>query len=80
MSAMRYVGNGSFLIGVPARDLSAEEAGRYAETIADSGLYEPMVEPVAAVRAAASAAPTEQAETGEGQTDGAVGRKRGKGE
>lgn len=41
MSAMRYVGGGSFLIGVPARDLTAEEAERYRDAIAGSPLYEP---------------------------------------
>ena len=30
---MRYLGSGEFISGVPARDLSAEEAGRYAAVI-----------------------------------------------
>lgn len=47
MSAMRYVGGGSFLIGVPARDLTAEEAERYRDVIAGSPLYEPASGPPA---------------------------------
>jgi hypothetical protein len=38
---MRYVGGGSFYIGVPARDLTAEEAERYREVLVGSPLYEP---------------------------------------
>lgn len=30
---MQYLGSGEFISGVPARDLSAEEAGRYAAVI-----------------------------------------------
>ena len=33
---MRYVGDGSHIHGIPARNLSAEEAGRYRETILES--------------------------------------------
>ena len=43
MSAMKYVGDGSFIVGVPARDLSADEAERLAEMIAGSPLYGPVV-------------------------------------
>ena len=39
---MRYVGGGSFLIGVPARDLTADEAELYRDAIAGSPLYEPI--------------------------------------
>lgn len=42
MGAMRYVGDGAFFVGVPARDLTAEEAERYGEIIAGSSLYEPV--------------------------------------
>lgn len=42
MSAMRYVGGGAFLIGVPARDLTADEAELYRALITDSPLYEPI--------------------------------------
>ena len=42
MSAMRYIGGGSFLIGVPARDLTADEAELYRDMIAGSSLYEPI--------------------------------------
>ena len=42
MSEMRYVGGGAFLIGVPARDLTADEAELYRALIADSPLYEPI--------------------------------------
>jgi hypothetical protein len=42
-SALRYTGNGTFLPGVPARDLSADEAELYdyARLIA-SGIYQPI--------------------------------------
>lgn len=42
MSAMHYVGKGSFFVGVPARDLTAEEAEQYADIIVGSNLYEPV--------------------------------------
>ncbi len=34
MSGLKYIGGGAWLPGVPARDLSAEEAKEYAEIIA----------------------------------------------
>ena len=34
MSALKYIGGGAYIIGVPARDLSADEAQRYEGTIA----------------------------------------------
>ncbi len=38
---LKYVGKGSFLVGVPARDLSASEAKKYGESkLLNSGLYE----------------------------------------
>ena len=40
--AMRYVSDGGFIIGVPARDLSAAEAREFRKLIADSTLYEPI--------------------------------------
>lgn len=42
MSAMRYVGGGSFYIGIPARDLTAEEAEQHRDVLAGSPLYEPL--------------------------------------
>jgi hypothetical protein len=42
---MRYVGGGSFFIGVPARDLTAEEAAQHWGVIAGSALYEPVETP-----------------------------------
>lgn len=42
MSAMRYVGGGSFYIGIPARDLTAEEAERHRDVLEGSPLYEPV--------------------------------------
>ena len=33
-SGLRYVGDGEYIFGVPARDLSAEEAATYAPMIA----------------------------------------------
>lgn len=73
MSAMRYVGNGAFHIGVPARDLTAEEAELHSEIIAGSPLYEAITE--AGTEAAAPA----QDEQPAGEA-AAVGRKRSKGE
>jgi len=42
MSALKYIGGGAYIIGVPARDLSADEAQRYEGTIAmyAPGIYE----------------------------------------
>jgi len=38
--ALRYVGEGRAIIGVPARDLSADEAAQYDQaTLLASGLY-----------------------------------------
>ena len=38
--AMRYVGNGNAMIGIPARDLTQEEVNKYGETVLlYSGLY-----------------------------------------
>jgi predicted flap endonuclease-1-like 5' DNA nuclease len=41
MTNLKYVGDGAWIPGVPARDLTAEEAQRYAERIAvyPPGLY-----------------------------------------
>lgn len=37
---LKYIGNGSQLVGVPTRDLSAEEVKRYGKKILlESGLY-----------------------------------------
>lgn len=78
MSAMKYVGDGSFIVGVPARDLSADEAERLAEMIAGSPLYEPVVEAQAAPAAASTAAPAETAQEGGGAE--AVGARKRKGD
>lgn len=38
--AYKYIGNGAFIPGVPARDLTDEEVRKHGEkTIKDSGLY-----------------------------------------
>jgi hypothetical protein len=38
---MKYIGNGAFIPGIPARDLSDEEVKEYGrKTLLDSGLYE----------------------------------------
>jgi len=38
---LKYVGKGSFLVGVPARDLSASEAKRFGiERLLNSNLYQ----------------------------------------
>lgn len=38
---MKYIGNGDFIPGIPARDLSDEEVKEYSrKTLLDSGLYE----------------------------------------
>lgn len=38
---MKYVGKGAWLPGIPARDLSDDEAQRFGEKrLLDSGLYE----------------------------------------
>lgn len=71
MSAMRYVGNGAFHIGVPARDLTAEEADQYSEIITGSPLYE------AATEQATAEQGLDEQPAGEAA---AVSRKRGKGE
>ena len=37
---MKYIGNGNFLIGIPARDLSADEVKRLGkDRLEKSGLY-----------------------------------------
>ena len=37
---LKYIGNGSFLAGVPARDLSVAEVKQYGKKrLLDSGLY-----------------------------------------
>lgn len=41
ITPLRYVGGGAFIIGVPARDLTAAEARHYRKLIGDSPLYEP---------------------------------------
>jgi hypothetical protein len=46
---LRYIGRGSFLIGVPARDLSAEEAAQHDRArLLESGLYEEIAAPAKA--------------------------------
>jgi hypothetical protein len=39
---LRYVGAGSFYFGVPARDLTAEEAEQHREIVENSPLYAPL--------------------------------------
>lgn len=55
MSGMKYIGGGAWIPGVPARDLTAEEASTHADAIAATEaaghkLYEP-VTPTAKLRA-----------------------------
>lgn len=72
MSAMNYVGNGSFFIGVPARNLTADEAEQYADIIAGSPLYEPVAAQGAPVAQATEAVQGEAA-----STEGAGKRRKG---
>lgn len=45
MNGLKYVGKGAFLVGVPARDLSAEEAKKYGvKRLLASGLYKRQAE------------------------------------
>lgn len=39
---MKYIGNGAFVPGIPARDLSADEVKQYGgeKALAETGLYE----------------------------------------
>ncbi len=38
--ALKYIGDGSFLVGIPARDLTSDEVKTYNEKLLlDSGLY-----------------------------------------
>ncbi len=55
----RFVGDGSrFIPGVPARDLTPEEADRFADAIRGSDLYQP--------EAASASAATEKADDSKG--------------
>ena len=62
MSAMHYVGDGSFYVGVPARDLTEAEAEQYREVIEGSPLYVP-AQPNE--QAAGVPAPTDDSSEGE---------------
>lgn len=43
ITALRYTGNGTFLPGVPARDLTADEAREYDYMrLIQSGIYQPI--------------------------------------
>lgn len=70
MSAMRYLGDGSFYIGVPARDLTAEEAALHGDVIAGSPLYEAVTAPEAAQADAQAGA------EGDEQAGETTGRRR----
>ena len=76
MSAKTYEGDGSFFVGVPARDLTAAEAALYASIITGSSLYadvqgqgapapqaapEPEAAPTGAPTGAPAGAPSESA-------------------
>jgi hypothetical protein len=54
MAAMKYVGDGRWLVGVPARDLSSDELARLPDRIRvrikKSGLYEPARAPKEAAK------------------------------
>lgn len=53
---LKYIGNGDYIHGVPARDLSAAEARQHKDTIAaaeeatGTRLYEPVAEKKAATK------------------------------
>ena len=65
MAKLKYKGGG-FLVGVPSRDLSAEEVKRYGtDWLILSGLYEEYPKPVQRVKYIEP----EPVETGEGQED-----------
>ena len=37
---LKYIGNGAFIAGIPARDLTADEVKQFGkQTLIDSGLY-----------------------------------------
>lgn len=65
MSAMHYVGGGSFYIGVPARDLTAEEAALYSEVVAESPLYTPAPAEQPVEQPAPQSAPADESSEGE---------------
>lgn len=78
MTEMTYVGGGAFFFGVPARNLTEEEAEEYAEIIGGSPLYEPVVAPEeapapgsapapASAPARASSTPAQRASAPEGE-------------
>ncbi len=59
--ALRYVGDGAYIHGVPARDLSPDEAARYADQIAsaEAATHATLYEPVAEEPAEQPASPSE---------------------
>ena len=65
--AMRYLG-GAFIHGVPARDLTADEAAQYGALIADqeavthTPMYEPVQQPAQAPKSKQAAATAAQEE------------------
>lgn len=58
MTALRYVGDGAYIHGVPARDLTEEEAAQFGalireqEQAAHMTLYEPVAQPAVSKRSA----------------------------
>jgi len=45
MAKLKYIGKGTFLVGVPSRDLTAEEVKKFdADWLLASGLYEAPVQ------------------------------------
>jgi hypothetical protein len=71
--SLRYVGDGAFIIGVPARDLTAAETRKYRPLIGDSPLYEPAEEATedAAGDAPTASAPVDDAKAGKTGKEGA---------
>jgi hypothetical protein len=61
MTALRYVGDGAYIHGVPARDLTDEEAATFGalireqEQAAHITLYEPVAQPTAVSKRTAKA-------------------------
>lgn len=62
MTQLKYVGQGTYIHGVPARDLTDEEAARFEavireqEALTGTVLYEPAAQPAAVSKRGAKAA------------------------
>lgn len=81
MIALKYIGDGTYIHGVPARDLTQDEAARYGaviqeqEALTGTAMYEPAVQPAAQPVAAskggskAAASDTSAGDTSAGGTN-----------